>query len=838
MPKGVMSPVFALLVLFLAIDTVILTAPYYAFRFTDDPWGSAERMEFLAKAMASALAFGFVASLAAERRNYSPWAFLAGHAGFWLAVLLAALDWDLDHGRAAPLLAVAAGFLGCIAVAALTSKPRGSPPPVRGLLLAACRLTGACGNIWFGIALMTAIVAVVGAGTLIETKYSARAAQFLVYRSAWFGAIFFTAGLSMLSATFRKWPFRLEQAGWLTVHTGLALVVIGSMTSFLTKVEGDVRILEGQQVDSFRLSERTRLEVFEAKPDAGGRARWEPLIDAISDFDLNPAETEPARVYQAGKAPVSVTVDRFFATGRRSEIWRDDGTEPRAGIAVDVYLKDETEKATSLQLDEETGAAATLPLPGIRFPVEIHTGPARFFEALARAENPAGHGRVVVSDRAGKVLVEMPVELPPGAETRPARTPAALAAEAPIPGSDVKVRLRGYYDRAASSRDRLYDASPGVPVDPMVLLTFEGPKGADVRQVRAFFDDPLPPPAEMPADRYDYQVTYAFAPAIPLEGPALFFLSVEGLPRFVYASRDGKKTAGVFEVGTAVPLPIPFVRFVPTKFVPRLRVVDEWTLQNYEPSGDQVIRVTPSLDGAPLDPVWLQLGQTQGFAHGDRQFVVRWRTTSRPLGFSLHLHEFHRDFHPGSLQPATFESYLHLVHPTKFPKGEDVKIDMNHPLRLDGWRLFQARFDSGESPRAGEATVLEVNRDPGLAIVYPACAAVLLGLVVVLFMKRTLALLRRKLEREGAPPRRHLLLALASVAAVGIGPAIFSIYVAIRPWLEQQFGILLPLSGWPAFVFGLSFVAVFPMMVVAWFTRTLHQRLAASVAGAPPPAPR
>src|SRR5436190_12776849 len=97
MPKGVMSPVFALLIAFLALDTLILVGPYYAFRFTEDPWGSAERMEYLAKAMASALAFGFVASLAAERRNHSPWAFLLGHAGFWLALGFAAAGWDLDH---------------------------------------------------------------------------------------------------------------------------------------------------------------------------------------------------------------------------------------------------------------------------------------------------------------------------------------------------------------------------------------------------------------------------------------------------------------------------------------------------------------------------------------------------------------------------------------------------------------------------------------------------------------------------------------------------------------------------------------------------------------------
>jgi hypothetical protein len=206
MPKSVMTPVFALLVSFLAIDVVTLVAPFFAYRYTDGVWGSAERMEFLAKAMASGLAFGLVAAITAERRNHSPWAFLLGHCGFVLALVMAVFDFDLEHPQAAPLAVVAAGFLGCVAVLGLTRQARPQAPPVHGLLKALCVVTGHCGNIWFGIALMGAIAVSVGAGTIIESMYTARAAQHYVYRAPWFGAIFFTAGLSMLSATLRKWP--------------------------------------------------------------------------------------------------------------------------------------------------------------------------------------------------------------------------------------------------------------------------------------------------------------------------------------------------------------------------------------------------------------------------------------------------------------------------------------------------------------------------------------------------------------------------------------------------------------------------------------------------------
>jgi hypothetical protein len=423
----------------------------------------------------------------------------------------------------------------------------------------------------------------------------------------------------------------------------------------------------------------------------------------------------------------------------------------------------------------------------------------------------------------------MPVPASPGSETRPEGMPASLTAVATIPGTSITVRLRGYYDWTVFSRGKFFDAQPGTPWNPAVALSFEGPEGEDARQVAAFVDEPLPPPAEMPKGRYSYQVTYSYEPVIDLGGPRVLIVAGDRDLRFVYVSSDGKKTSGPVEVDQKLALPMPFLKLVPTAIFRNLRVEDVFAFEAFEPQ-KPVIRVTPTWNGVPKEPMWLPLGASRMFEFDGHVFGMTWRPTSRELGFSLSLYDFHRDFHPGSQQPASFESYLRLSHPTKFPSGEDIKIDMNHPLRLDGWRLFQARFGNDRT------TILQVNRDPGLAIIYPACAVVLLGLIVVLFMKKTLALMRKKLERERATPMRHVAHAIGAVAAVGIGPAIFSVYVAIRPWAEENLGLFLPLSGWPAFVFGLSFVVLFPIMVVAWFTRPLHRRLEASLspAGAAP----
>jgi hypothetical protein len=610
--------------------------------------------------------------------------------------------------------------------------------------------------------------------------------------------------------------FRLEQAGWLTVHSGLALVVIGSMVSFLTTVEGEVRIDEGRTVSAFQLSTRTRFGVAER---VRGQRTPHRLLDAVADFDLNPAEKEPGRVFEADGAPLTLTVERYYASAEHVPVWHDDGPQPRAGVILDVYVRDAKKPAGTVQLDEGGEADAALPLPAMSFPVSLRRAPARLVDAMLREKAPEGHGRIRVRDRAGTLVLEIPVELAAGAESRPEGSAAPLSASARIPGTEIDVRLRAYADGAQLERGGVADLTPGSPVRPAVTLALAGPQGEDSRIAYAYVDETLPPPDEMPKGRYPYQVTYAYEPKLDVEGPALLFLAVDDRLRFVWASRDGTTTSGPVEAGAPLPLPMPALRLVPRSAFRALRVDDQYRFTGYEPR-ESAILLRPAWNGVAGEPFWLPLGASREFLRDDRRFEVSWRSSARPLGFSLLLYDFHRDFHPGSEQAASYESYLRLVHPAKFPDGEDVKIDMNHPLRLDGWRLFQSRFGENDS-----TTFLQVNRDPGLALIYPACAVVLLGLIVVLFMKKTLALARKKLERERATPMRHLRHAIAAVAAVGLGPAIFSVYVAIRPIAEQRFGWHLPLSGLPAFVFGLSLVVVFPIMVVVWFTRSYHKKL-------------
>ncbi len=118
---------------------------------------------------------------------------------------------------------------------------------------------------------------------------------------------------------------------------------------------------------------------------------------------------------------------------------------------------------------------------------------------------------------------------------------------------------------------------------------------------------------------------------------------------------------------------------------------------------------------------------------------------------------------PGTTVAKTFESYLWLDdHEKAADKPLPVKIDMNHPLRYKGWRLFQSRFSSGTS----ETTFLQVNRDPGRLLLYVACTLLAAGLVIAFFQKPFLRALGRRLKRSNASPEKRFLAAMECVVHV------------------------------------------------------------------------
>ena len=98
------------------------------------------------------------------------------------------------------------------------------------------------------------------------------------------------------------------------------------------------------------------------------------------------------------------------------------------------------------------------------------------------------------------------------------------------------------------------------------------------------------------------------------------------------------------------------------------------------------------------------------------------------LGFGLRLERFSIDYYPGMKQPKDYRSDITLL-----PEGEKRTISMNHILKKDGYRFYQADYDEDL-----QGSILAVSHDPwGVGITYSGYILLLVSMLGFFFQKKT-----------------------------------------------------------------------------------------------------
>ena len=128
--------------------------------------------------------------------------------------------------------------------------------------------------------------------------------------------------------------------------------------------------------------------------------------------------------------------------------------------------------------------------------------------------------------------------------------------------------------------------------------------------------------------------------------------------------------------------------------------------------------------------------------------------TSTSLPFSLTLKEFRIEYDPGTTDVSDYVSELDC-------DGTAETISMNHILKRDGYRFYQADYDED-----GHGSILAVSRDPwGVGITYTGYLLLLLSMIGYYFEKGTVRTQLRQGRKAGRGRKVWtLVLALAGVA--------------------------------------------------------------------------
>jgi cytochrome c biogenesis protein ResB len=118
-------------------------------------------------------------------------------------------------------------------------------------------------------------------GTYVETALSNGAARIIVYRTWWFDALIGLTALNLIGCTLRRAPYKPHQAGWITTHIALLVLMAGSVITHRFGMQGQMAVPEGEASNVFYLEtlDREQLETVNGEP------RTLPFMVYCKSFD-------------------------------------------------------------------------------------------------------------------------------------------------------------------------------------------------------------------------------------------------------------------------------------------------------------------------------------------------------------------------------------------------------------------------------------------------------------------------------------------------------------------------------------------------------------------------
>ncbi|NNE43915.1 MAG: hypothetical protein HKN12_06885 [Gemmatimonadetes bacterium] len=582
----------------------------------------------------------------------------------------------------------------------------------------------------FGVVLMLALMGVMMFATQFEATYGTRAMKSLIYGSIWFdlGVALFV--VNIVTNTLRRRPFKFRHTGFLTVHTGVLIIVFGGLMTRWFGVDGTMPIPEGEASREISL------------PDSDIRiAVGDELAVYRTEYELRPSEADHDDLFEVPDTPYLLQVSKYFPSGAVMDTLMNDSVaeNPMIRVAVGGTGEPAGDWLSALDPVRNTiaggGARVTFVVPaGLD---ALRKRWERPEEDAAEESRSAGHLQLVWSDgRAESIHVPM------------------HSAE-PIPTSreGVSVEVSQVFRSFTLTEEGHADAV-GSPANPAIRFQIHGPHGHEDH----FSFTAFPEFRRTPPDGEEWILSHAVWEPDPHafhDHENLEVAIVQEAPeRFVTYTSWGDPTDGM-------PVTVGETRSFPSRTV-MLRILDAADhgrlsrtvrkvsdevirpvikVELMERAGDDVrvaspvnwLRGRPAVRPADVTPneAWVFHGENYVFDTPAGPVDIAYKGDTIPLEFGIHLDDFREERYPGISLAASFESHVR-VQPDggeEFPE----RIYMNHPLIYQGYTFYQASFQ--RTPSGEEITVLSVARDPGMTISFFGYVVLVLGLILIFWVK-------------------------------------------------------------------------------------------------------
>ena len=525
---------------------------------------------------------------------------------------------------------------------------------------------------------MGSLAAILAVGTLIESRYNADMARLLVYDRWWFDLLLAFLFLNILFSVLIRMPLKRHQYAFGCIHLGMLVLLAGAFGTRLGGLDGTIEIPEGSASMAVRLPETVLRSYLDERFES------EVPLDRslVSDSgDLGPVPGFP------GNGPRIVQSIPF------SKIYQKTSPTPDGTPIVELALMAGESEPIALRLALDHPA-----LPSRQDAASLHVSLEPVGSVAAFLDTtPNIPAALSLECRHGKNSVEFALgELVPGRTKNDGMLEVGVVEFLP----DARIGDSGLANQS------------GNLVNPAVRLkvstgtaTWEEILYGRVPGFR-FTGDAHPEVSW----KIEYRPHGGAAQAPTLR------LGAAGDSLLARCERDGRILAAFHVVpGRSMRLPLEGVHASVGTWLPRADLRDSCVEVDPAPGAalpPPAIRVGQGPWGAPR---WIPLGGFFGWSEAGHRRILSHEERRTALPFGIRLDSFKVGTNPGTMDAASYESFVTVVDSLGAPL-DTARIAMNEPLQHGGYTFYQASFV--QRPGAPSTTILSVNRDPGRPFKY------------------------------------------------------------------------------------------------------------------------
>lgn len=546
---------------------------------------------------------------------------------------------------------------------------------------------------------LTGMSVALAVGTVIYTNQGEQAAREAIYDAWWFDALNLLLALNVLFAALKRWPWKRRHIGFVTVHAGIIIILVGAFISRRFGVEGQLQLAEGESGHELvQPRDLLRVQVPAWGLEYEIKADWPrgPLGGPPWRFRLKGLDAELVVEQRLSHAFPTLRVESGGSVYNPAIRYRLAG--PMAGN-LDGWL---------VAQDNEQRRADLGPLT-LTFTTDPHEagGEAKGIRGRLRVSLPGGEEDVFDVDHL-------------------LREHGRDAAPAAIAGSSWAVRIIQYLPHAVVDDGTLTTRSEE-PLNPFVRVHLLSPAGA-VEEHLVFANFPDFATLHGRTDQGSgATLRYLFDASRSGTNHAKIVLDETGQIQLVLPNAAPQTMA----LGRPQALPWAGLSLTIEELVFNARTRDEW-VKAPGGQGMPVIRATLRHEGEQASE-WLVWGRPPvGLAAGGLFVRAAFESRRQDLGFAVRLLNFENPKYGGTTMAARYYSEVEVID-DMLPGGRAKHtIAMNEPLDHRGFRVFQSGFH--EPPNGPQISVFSVARDPGTPVVYTGCIVLVAGIALIFWL--------------------------------------------------------------------------------------------------------